>query len=234
MKKIILSIVFVISLLSIFSTLYQPFFLVKTVQKFFPNVLFYVPTEKNIFSLTFDDGPNPPYTDRILDILDEYDAKATFFLMGSRIKEHPEYLNKIRRRGHQIGNHSMEDKATVFLKEEEFINSLEATEKLINQDPDDKIFRPASGWILPRLQKIAKGKNFKIILGSAFVSDPRNPPKWFMLKALRSMLKPGIIMVLHDGGGDRTEVIEILPELLEFSRLKNLKSVTIKDLLQGK
>jgi peptidoglycan/xylan/chitin deacetylase (PgdA/CDA1 family) len=232
MFKIVISVLIVASILTIFITLYQPFFIVKCAQKIFPDITFYVPTEKNIYAITFDDGPNPPYTDQILEILDSYSVKATFFLIGNNVKKHPGYIEKIKSRGHQIGNHSIEDKATLFLKEKEFIKSLKDTEALLQQDSTSKIFRPASGWIRPGLIKILIQKKYKIILGSAYVSDTKNPSKWYMLKALKSMLRPGIIIALHDGGGDRSNTVDILPELLSYAKDRKLHSVTINQLLK--
>ena len=231
--RMILIIGFLIILLffGIIFPLYQPFILVKLIQKLIPDIVFYVPTKQNYFSLTFDDGPNPPYTDEILAILKKYNAKATFFLIGSNVEKHPEYVNKIRSEGHQIANHTYRNGATVFLNKEEFIESLDKTEDLIKQDSDHKIFRPGAGWIRHKQIKIVREKGYQVILGSAYVSDPQNPFKWYMLKALKSMLRPGIIVALHDGGGNRKKVVELLPELLEHAKSKNLKSLTMQELL---
>ncbi len=118
------------------------------------------------------------------------------------------------------------------MNNKEFIESLEKTEQLIKQDSDHKIFRPGAGWIRRKQLKIVREKGYQVILGSAYVSDPHNPFKWYMLTALKSMLRPGSIVVLHDGGGNRKKVVELLPELLEDAKGKNLKSVTLQELMK--
>src|SRR5690606_25269113 len=66
-----------------------------------------VKTQQKIVALTFDDGPSKPYTDQILNILDRYNVKATFFVVGMNIKRYPDMIQKIMKKGHDIGNHSM-------------------------------------------------------------------------------------------------------------------------------
>ena len=63
-------------------------------------------TDQRIVALTYDDGPNPPYTDQVLDVLAKHDVKVTFFMIGNRIEKHPETVNRVIAEGHQIGNHS--------------------------------------------------------------------------------------------------------------------------------
>ncbi len=229
---VIISFLIIIIFGGIIFSLYQPFILVKLIQKLIPEIVFYIPNKHNYFSLTFDDGPNPPYTAEILDILKKYKTKATFFLIGSNVEKHPEYVNKIRSEGHQVANHTYQNGATLFLNKKEFVESLDKTEFLIKQDWDHKIFRPGGGWISRKQIKIAREKGYQIILGSAYVSDPHNPFKWYMLNALKSMLRPGSIVALHDGGGNRKKVVELLPELLEYAKSKNLKSVTLQELMK--
>jgi len=212
---------------------YQPFIVVQFLQKHFTNVIFYVSTQENVFALTFDDGPNPPYTDQILEILRQYDCRATFFLIGKQIEKHPGYIQKIQNEGHQIANHFYTDEATIFLSKEKMISSLEKTETLINQRTDVKYYRPASGWITPTMLQHAKENNFQAVLGSAYVTDPIQPPHWYMLGALKSMLRRGIIITLHDGGGDRSKTVGILAPLLENAKKKKLKSVTLEELIHA-
>ena len=105
LKYISIVLIITIAILLLCTYFYQPFFLVKLVQKTFHRILFYVETDQKNYALTFDDGPNPQYTDTVLEILDKHEAKATFFLIGSRVKLYPEYVRKIKEKGHQIGKH---------------------------------------------------------------------------------------------------------------------------------
>lgn len=212
-------------------TFYQLPFVVRFAQWVAPNITFYVSTEAQDFSLTFDDGPNPPYTDQILEILDRYQAKATFFFVGIQVEKHPEYIEECLKRGHQIGNHMYKETPTVLMTEQDFIASVEEAERLIEQDVDRRLFRPGSGWIRPALLTILRDRGYKVVLGSAYVSDRRNPPAWYMSVALKSMLSPGAIVILHDGGDNREPVIRVLEELLDHASRKGLRSVTVSELM---
>ena len=74
-----------------------------------------VSVEHNVVALTFDDGPNPPYTDELLQILEEKQVKATFFLIGQQVIDHPETAQKILRHGHEIGGHSSDWESLAFV-----------------------------------------------------------------------------------------------------------------------
>lgn len=211
---------------------YQPFGWVQKVQREAPDILFYVPTTSNCFALTFDDGPNPLYTDQVLEVLDRYNAKATFFLIGSHIEKHPEYVEKIRARGHQVANHLYKDRKTILLRKEEMLEYLEKTEGMIHQTTPVRYFRPGGGWITPEMAWFAREKNYQTVLGSAYVFDTLSPPRWYMLNALKSMVRPGSIVVLHDGGGNRQKTVDILPALLEHVKKVNLVPVTLEELIQ--
>ncbi|MCB0168903.1 MAG: polysaccharide deacetylase family protein [Anaerolineae bacterium] len=199
-------------------------------QKFIPRITFYGNPESNAFALTFDDGPLPPFTDQVLDILDQYNAKATFFLIGSRIEQYPNYVDIMRARGHQVANHSFYDQRTVFMKTESLMRSIRQTETLIQQTQWPKLLRPGSGWIRPDQLDAIEAEGYHIVLGSAYVSDPLHPPRWYMQQALTSMLRPGAIVVLHDGIKDPTKTVAVLPALLEEARYRGLKAVTLNQL----
>lgn len=231
--KIVLIIVCVFVSGWLFLSFYQPFQLVRIFQRLIPGIIFYVPNAKYNFSLTFDDGPNPPYTDQVLNILKIYEAKATFFLIGEKIQKYPEYLDSIGKDGHQVANHFYTNSPTIFLTKEEIIDSLNKTETIINQPTSIRYFRPASGWIAFRAIELAKKHNYQAVLGSAYVSDPYHPPRWLMLKSLKCMLRPGTIVVLHDGGGNRQHSIDVLSSLLQYAKEMNLTSVTLHELINA-
>ena len=229
--KYIAILVGAILLLRIILALYQPYNLVKLIQYIFPSLVFYMPTKyKQKFALTFDDGPNPPYTDEILNILNLYDVKATFFVVGEKIQSHPEYINKIVDNGHQIANHLYTHNAAIFMSNAAFNSSLNKTEEIINQNGSPRYFRPTYGWIRPSTLELARRYDYQAVLGSAYVSDPYPTPKWLMLVSLKKMLRPGIIMVLHDGGGNREKTVNVLSNLLKYARTKNMVSVTLHNL----
>ena len=90
-------------------------------------------TNQRIVALTFDDGPSPPYTDRLLDVLAKHDVKATFFLIGNRIEKHPETVRRVIAEGHQVGNHSYSHPLLGFLPPSYVQRQIERTDELLRQ-----------------------------------------------------------------------------------------------------
>ena len=90
-------------------------------------------TDEQVVALTFDDGPHPPYTDRLLDVLAKHNVKATFFMIGDRIERHPETVYRAIAEGHQIGNHSYSHPLLGFLPPKSVQREIERTDKLLRQ-----------------------------------------------------------------------------------------------------
>ena len=145
MRKIVTVAIIVVAGFLASLQFYQPFWVMRLAQRLLPRIRFYAETNANVFALTFDDGPRPPYTDQVLDSLDRYGAKATFFLIGSRVAQHPETASRIKARGHQVANHSYDDEWTVFMETEALLGSIRQTEVLVGQPCSPKLFRPGSG-----------------------------------------------------------------------------------------
>ena len=213
---------------------YQPYPLVRAVQKIVPDIVFFVPTDSNFFALTFDDGPNPPYTDRILEILSKHEARSTFFVTGRQVEKYPQYVDKFRQEGHQVANHLYLDRPTIDLSSEELLESLNRTESLVVQQAGRRYVRPAGGLISPEQLKLVKEREYVVVLGSAYVSDPHDPPRFIMLESLKTMLRPGIIIVLHDGGGCRQKTVDILDELIQYAAERGLVPVTVEELIKNR
>ena len=90
-------------------------------------------TDQRIVALTYDDGPNPPYTDQLLDVLAKHDVKATFFMIGNRIEKHPDTVNRVITEGHQIGNHSYSHPLLGFLPPFYVRREIECTDALLQR-----------------------------------------------------------------------------------------------------
>jgi len=211
---------------------YQPFWLIRVISKIFKNTTFYIPTKQNYFAITFDDGPKPPYTNAILKILDRHRAKATFFVVGEQVEKYPQLIDLMRKNGHQVGNHFYNTIPSILLNTKQLEESLTKTEKLIKQK-GVKLVRPSNmgaAFFGSSLTKLAKSKKYKVTLGSAYTMDWMNPPRWYMRWALTRMLRPGIIVVLHDGGSNRQHTVDILPHILREAKKRNLKAVTLNKL----
>jgi hypothetical protein len=133
-----------------------------------------------VVALSFDDGPHPTFTLRVLDILQQHDAKATFFLIGERAVHHPEVVSHIKAAGHEVGNHYFRNCPTLGHSDADFVGYLEQTEKAIGIIAGPKLFRPPGGVAWPRQLRLARAHGYKCVLGCAYPHDPIRPPVWYM------------------------------------------------------
>jgi peptidoglycan-N-acetylglucosamine deacetylase len=195
-------------------------------------LLFEVNTDEPVFALTFDDGPHPPYTPAVLDTLAEYDAKATFFIMGEQAERHPALYARILAEGHEVGNHFYNGRPTLMLPDEEMLASLERTEEILGGHNTGKLVRPASGFLRETERQILQDLGYRIVIGSAYTSDTTNPPRAYMRWAFKQMLEPGRIVILHDGRRNRQRTVDVLPAILEEAQRLGLRPVTISELME--
>lgn len=187
-------------------------------------------TAKKI-AITFDDGPNQKFTPKVLQLLKDYDAKATFFCIGKHVKKYPELLKQIAADGHNIGNHSYSHSTTIdFKSTEAWLQELKDTDQavfnLLGSKPN--LFRPPYGVTTPHLAKAIK-VTAHIVIGwniRSFDMALKNPDA--ILKRIVKRVQPGGIILLHDAH----ENIEIvLEQLLQFLKKQDYQIVTIKELL---
>ena len=210
---------------------YQPRPLTRAMQRTWPDVLFEVETDEPAFALTFDDGPHPPYTDAVLDTLAQYDAKATFFVMGEQVERYPDLFHRIVDEGHEVANHFYDDRATVWLPTEEIIESLERTERMLGDQNPSRLVRPASGFTRVATRELLRERGYTLVIGSAYTSDCTKPPRAYMRWAFRQMLEPGRILILHDGRKERSRTVDVLPDILQDALEAGLRPTTVSDLM---
>lgn len=201
------------------------------------------------FALTFDDGPNPAATPRLLDLLDRHKVRATFFLIGNYVRACPELARETAARGHQICNHTQTHPNLFWLGRARLRQELEhcqvAIGEAIGQTP--RWMRPPFGGRGPFLDAIAKQMGFRgVVMWTQIPGDwlPK-PPEW-LIKRMRPVAqhmenrgedsKPwGDIMVLHDGdhrfpNADRNTTLQALEYWLPRWHDAGLEFVTIEDI----
>ena len=184
-----------------------------------------IKTDEKIVALTYDDGPYPPYTDRLLDILTKHNVKATFFMIGKRIEKHPETVQRAITDGHQIGNHSYSHPVLGFLPPSSVKREIGRTDTLIQQlgVSEDIAFRaPLLARYLPVAWVLSKQKRAHISCNVwSWDWMTQNPDR--ITKTVLKKTKPGSIIVLHDGianndNADRSGTIEATERII--TRLK--------------
>lgn len=185
-------------------------------------------------ALTFDDGPNPEFTLKVLDILKHYNAKATFFCIGRHVETYPEILKAITEQGHAIGNHSFSHDLMIdFNSTENWLNEIKQTDNAIRKITGKKttLFRPPFGVTTPKLVKALKVTDHEVIGWNirSYDTVTKNPVS--ILKRLTKHIKPGAIILLHD---KQKNVLPVLEHLLQFLQKQNYQAVTINELLYEK
>jgi delta-lactam-biosynthetic de-N-acetylase len=180
------------------------------------NLIWHGDTSSNKIYLTFDDGPHPEYTPKVLDILNEHDVKATFFLVGERAKRHPEIVRKIHDEGHVIGNHSFSHSDGYDIKEDSVYREIKLTDDIIRKITGipSRYFRPPFGFFNYRYFEIAEKLGYKTVLWTFDAADWGNVSAEELEDKIISKTKGGSIILLHDGGENREELIEALPNLI--------------------
>jgi peptidoglycan-N-acetylglucosamine deacetylase len=172
-----------------------------------------------VVSLTFDDGPNPADTPRLLQVLRRHDVKAVFCLWGDFVVEHPQLVRRIVAAGHTLCNHTLHHTDLTTLDPQRIRGDLAATSALIRQAvPGARIpyFRaPYGSW--GESPAIAADLGMQPLGWRLTISDWEPPGTDVLVQRLREGITPGAVVLLHDGGGDRSQTVEavdrIIPEL---------------------
>jgi peptidoglycan/xylan/chitin deacetylase (PgdA/CDA1 family) len=169
--------------------------------------------------LTFDDGPTPGVTEWILQTLDRYDAKATFFVLGKNVELYPDLYNMILERGHKVGNHTYSHQKGLAMSTERYMEDVDLAADLVHSE----LFRPPYARI-KRSQVIEVAKRYRIVMWNVLSRDyNRNlSPKKCLRGTIRG-LKGGDIISLHDSAKSFRNTSYVLPALLREAREKGLE-----------
>lgn len=177
-------------------------------------------------AITFDDGPTE-FTSEILDILKEYDAKATFFCIGKQVEQNQKVLKRMHDEGHEIGNHSYSHSNFFpFFKKHKIEDELRKTSLLIENCSGNNVanFRPPFGVINNTIVKAAQSNNLKIVGWNLRSFDGVKINSERVLQRIIPNIKSGTVLLLHDS---RPDSGIILRKVLEDINLKNLRPVTV-------
>lgn len=180
-------------------------------------------------SITFDDGPDPDVTPQILDILDEYNVKATFFALSRYVKAYPQLAKEIINRGHELANHSMNhmdlSKQTQKTLNNEVIQSKNDIESITGQEVT--LFRPPYGSTNQLVKNTLTESNQKSVMWSIDTEDWKNQNANTINQIVQAYAKPGSIILMHD---IHQTTAQALPLVLENFKQQGLQQVTISEL----
>ncbi|WP_432939717.1 polysaccharide deacetylase family protein [Kribbella sp. CA-253562] len=172
--------------------------------------------------LTFDDGPDPKYTPQILDILDRYDAKATFFVVGAEVKRHPELARTLHERGHSVQNHTWSHADLSTLSWAAFQREVKNTDAQIQARTGRTAgcLRPPYGARNGLVDRRAAGLGKQLVLWDIDSRDWTRPGVAAIERLVTTKVHSGSIVLFHDGGGDRRQTVAALPKVLQTLKAK--------------
>lgn len=189
-------------------------------------------SRQKAIALTFDDGPWPTTTVQILDILKQNNIKGTFFWVGRYLQVYPELGKKVAQAGHAIGNHTWNHQYIKY-NEEGAAREIDRTTSLIEELTGIRtyMFRPPGGILNNGLAAYAQKKNYTVVMWSADSLDWRTATQSLMENVMRQANSGGIVL-MHDGGGNRSKTVEALPNIIAKLKKEGYTFVTVPELLE--
>ena len=198
-------------------------------------VIWEVKTKNKVIALTFDDGPHPRNTPLILDLLKENGVQATFFVTGENLKKYPHIAQEAVNLGHEIGNHTYSHTYSESITKDTISQEIKRTNTLMSsilgQTPI--FFRPVGGYHNDDIISAAVEQNHLVVLWS-WHQDPRDWARPGAYKISQHILKnsrPGDIILLHDGGGNRIQTVEALRTVIPLLKEQGYTFVTLSELI---
>lgn len=206
----------------------------KTIKLIFISLLFYLISSTSFanqkkIALTFDDGPNPPYTNQILETLQKNGAHATFFVMGINVKAHPEILKQVYAAGNEIGNHTFSHPLITKISTKSLENELNKTNQLIYSTINvyPKLFRPPYGMSSASTTKVIEQLGYKKITWDFMVGDYQSNITSEKIAAdVIKHARSGAIITMHD----KEKTAQALPKIINTLKNEGFEFVTVSQL----
>lgn len=169
------------------------------------------PSEKSVY-LTFDDGPIPEATPWIIETLERYGVKATFFMVGDNVRKHPKEFELVKSHGHRIGNHTYNHIGGVFLLAVNYLKNVDKANKVLKTD----LFRPPRGWMRLIHYEVLR-RHYKVIMWDLVTSDySRRLTAEDVLNNVKRYARNGSIITFHDSLKSIDKLKTALPQSIEW------------------
>ena len=193
-------------------------------------------------AITFDDGPDPQWTPKILDILRAKGVKACFFLVGKNCEDYPGLVQRIVAEGHEIGNHTYYHRNLAVMSEWQMELELTATQRAIEsytgrsttlfRPPYNADSNPTSIAELAPLHLAQEQLGYTVVLEKIDPQDWARPGTEEIVQRVKDLRSEGNIILLHDAGGDRSETVAALPRIIDYLRTRGDRIVSLSELLK--
>ena len=204
----------------------------------FGNTVTSVPLHQKVVALTFDDGPNPPYTNEIVEYLHTMHAPATFFVVGRAVAQYPDVVRLEVRDGNALGNHSWDHAHLVLERRAHIEREIAQTDAIIQRETGVKtrLFRPPFGARDYTVISVARHMGYQVIMWSVpLPKDWESPPPDVIRDRVLRYVKDGAIIVLHDGNrgkpGDRKATVEATELIVQALLAQGYRFVTVPELM---
>jgi len=202
----------------------------------FPGVIYFVDTDKKMVALTVDDGPDSLTTLKILDVLDKYDSKATFFIISNYALKNKDIMIEIVGREHELGNHMTHDEPSTGLSFAEFKAKFDEADSVLSTFTEICWFRPGSGKYNSKIIDYISNYKHKYLcaLGSVYPMDAHIPSSTFASNYIQFNVKKGSIIILHDREKRGKRTAKTLESILPALKQSGYQIVTLSELYSAR
>lgn len=179
----------------------------------YPHAIWRMNRHEKAVYLTFDDGPIPEATPFILDVLDRYEAKATFFMVGDNAEKYPHLLQEVRSRGHRIGNHTYNHIGGFRWWSWNYLANAKKANEILHSD----LFRPPHGWMRPMQYQVIRHCGYRVIMWDVVTRDYScllSPEE--VLSNVKRYTRQGSIITFHDSLKSIEKLKSILPQVMQW------------------
>jgi peptidoglycan-N-acetylglucosamine deacetylase len=191
-------------------------------------------------AITFDDGPSIEHTPAVLDTLAAAGARCTFFVLGRHVRAHPEIARRIVAEGHELASHGDDHSLLTFAGPAAIAHQFRAAEDAVSEAVGSSVshlFRAPHGYRGPFVAPVARRLGYRLVGWTGSIFDTARPGVDVIVDRCAAVLEPGAILLLHDGdgsgqGGDRSQTVEALPQILQTARERGLETVTVSELAE--
>jgi peptidoglycan-N-acetylglucosamine deacetylase len=219
-----------LAIISVVALWMAPRWLVPYLATRFPGCLYEVETPAQAVALTIDDGPDPSTTPDLLRTLRDHGAHATFFLISGNVASDDSTVAAMTAERHEIGNHLTRDQPSIGLTSAAFDSALADAGRTLSRFGPVRWARPAGGRYDRRMVATMERRGYQCALGSIYPYDAEIPSSRFSSAFVLAHVRPGAIIVLHDGGGRGHRTTAALHRLLPELRSRGLRVVTLSEL----
>lgn len=197
------------------------------------HILWDIQTDEKVVALTFDDGPQGKHTEQILKLLNQYDAKGTFFIVGRQAEKYPQVIRQMFEDGHEIANHTYSHPKTKSVQK--VMSEIEQANKSIYGITGfvPNLFRPVEGNYTDEMVDQVARAGYKLVMWSWHLDteDWKNPGVPRIVETVVKGVEPGDVVLFHDGGGNREQTVKALERILPELSKQGYRFITISEML---